>query len=339
MPIYQPTPGVRSHAVMLPLSQVSPTTVSSPAILLPNIPQATALAQAIGGGLTATWTVPAVDGAHSAATGFNLRFSPSGANTWTVVSNVASPCPLVGLTAGAAYDVQVQSANAAGVSGWSATSTLSTAAAPSGSSVPNAPSINSVAPPADGTNSVLTVIWTPPAADSSHPAAAGYNLRYSPSGAGTWTTVSGVASPYKISGLSGAAAIDVEVQATNASGNPGAWSSVTTGSTWGATVTGGNLAFATTQVHGTGVAPGGGANCIATPAPTGVTGAAFAWSASSSTVPTTGLVAGSADGQTNGWGQYFNAPATAGTYYLWMLAQGAGNVTIGALVSPAITVT
>jgi hypothetical protein len=70
-----------------------------------------------------------------------------------------------------------------------------------------------------------------------------------------------------------------------------------------------------------------------------VTGAAFAWSASASTVPTTGLIATSSDGQTNGWGQYFNAPATAGTYYLWMLAQGAGNVTIGALASSAITVT
>ena len=63
-----------------------------------------------------------------------------------------------------------------------------------------------------------------------------------------------------------------------------------------------------------------------------------AWSASHSTVPTTGLIAAGADGQTNGWGQWFTAPATAGTFYLWTLAQGAGAVTSGALVTSAITV-
>lgn len=336
MPIYQPTPGVRSHSVMLPLSRAHPQTASSPATLVPNVPAAPSLAQVAGGGLTATWATPAVDSTHGAATGFNLQFSPAGANTWTVVSNATSPYTLAGLSAGAALDVQLQSRNAAGVSAWSATSTLSTA---SGASVPNMPSISFVSPPPDGTNSVLTVAWMPPTADGSHPAAAGYNLRYSPSGAGTWTTIPGVTSPYSISGLSGAAAIDVEVQATNASGNAGAWSATTTASTWGATVAAGNLAIATTQVHNTGVAPAGGANLTATPAPTAVTGAAFAWSASSSAVPTTGLIATSSDGQPNGWGQYFDAPATAGIYYLWMLAQGAGNATIGALVSSAIVVT
>lgn len=283
-----------------------------------------------------TWTVPAVDSTHSASTGFNLQFSPAGANSWTVVSNVASPYALAGLAVGTAFDVQVQSLNAAGASAWSATSTLSTASA---ASVPNAPSITSIAPSPDGTNSVLTVVWTAPTTDSNHPAAVTYNVRYSPSGAGTWTTISGAASPCRISGLSGASAIDVQVQATNVSGNAGAWSGTTTGTTWGTTVAVGSLVIATTQVHNAGVSPSGGANFTATPAPTSVTGGAFAWSASASTIPTTGLIVGSADGQTNGWGQYFNAPATTGTYYLWMLAQGAGNVTIGALVSSAITVT
>jgi hypothetical protein len=56
-------------------------------------------------------------------------------------------------------------------------------------------------------------------------------------------------------------------------------------------------------------------------------------------VPTSGLNVAGADGQTNGWGLYFNTPATAGTYYLWLLAQGAGGITTGALVTSAITVT
>ena len=100
----------------------------------------------------------------------------------------------------------------------------------------------------------------------------------------------------------------------------------------------GNLTVATAQVHGANVAPSGGANIIATPAPTAVASAVLAWSASPSATPTTNLVATSSDGQTNGWGQYISAPATAGTYYLWMLAQNAGGTTIGALVSSAITV-
>jgi hypothetical protein len=95
---------------------------------------------------------------------------------------------------------------------------------------------------------------------------------------------------------------------------------------------------AASQVHNSSVAPNGGVNFTAAAAPTAVTSAAFAWSGSQTTLPTTGLIAASADGQTNGWGQWFNTPATAGTFYLWMLAQGAGGVTTGALVTSAIDV-
>ncbi len=72
--------------------------------------------------------------------------------------------------------------------------------------------------------------------------------------------------------------------------------------------------------------------------PTAITGGAFAWAATNTTLPTSGLIMANSDGQTNGWGQWFNAPATAGTYYLWLLAQGAGSTTTGALVTSAITV-
>jgi hypothetical protein len=196
-----------------------------------------------------------------------------------------------------------------------------------------------VVPPPNGTAGELTVTWTSPATDGTHGTATGYNLRTSPSGAGTWTTVTGVASPYVFIGLAGGAAIDVEVQGTNAAASPGAWSAITTGTTWGATVVPGGWTAAASQVHGTNVAPNGGVQLVATPAPTVVTGAAFAWSSSPSAIPSTGLIAAAADGQTNGWGQYMSAPATAGTFYLWMLAQGTGGATIGALVTSAITVT
>jgi hypothetical protein len=315
-------------------SATSTLTTAGP--FAPNAPNAASLAQGTGSNLTVTWTAPAVDNTHGAATGFNLRSSPSGVGTWTTVSGVTSPYALSGLAAGAAFDVQVQGSDVAGAGAWSATSTLTTASA--GPYAPNAPAIAGVAPPADGTNTKLTVTWTPPTVDANHGAASGYNLRYSPTGTGTWTTVSGVTSPYTITGLTGTAAFDVEVQGTNAAASPGPWSAIMTATTWGATVVPGSWSVATSQVHGASVAPNGGANLTATPAPTAATGASFAWSTSNTAIPTSGLIAAGADGQNNGWGQWFNAPATAGTYYLWMLAQGSGSVTIGALVTSAITV-
>ena len=316
-------------------SATSTLTTAAP-VYVPNTPAAATLAQGSGSNLTVTWTAPATDGTHSAATAYSLRSSPSGAGTWTTVSAVTSPYTLTGLTAGAAYDVQIQASDTAGSSAWSATSTLTTAA--SGPYAPNTPAITSVAPPPNGTNSQLTVTWSAPATDGTHGAATGYNVRTSPSGAGTWTTVTGVTSPYTITGLAGATAIDVEVQATNAAASPSGWSGLTTATTWGATVAPGFWTAAATQTHNASVAPNGGVMMTAVAAPTAVTGTAFAWSTSASTIPTSGLIAAAGDGQTNGWAQYFNAPATAGTYYLWMLAQGSGAVTTGALVTSAITV-
>ncbi len=316
-------------------SAVSTLTTGAAGPLTPNAPAAPVLTQGSGSNLTATWSAPATDSSHSAATTYNLRSSPTGAGTWTTVSGVTSPSTITGLAAGSAYDVEVQGSNAGGIGAWSAIGTLTTAAA--GPFAPNAPSIIKVVAPPDGTATKLAVTWTAPATDGSHSAATGYNVRTSPTGAGTWTTVTNVTSPYTVTGLAGAAAIDVEVQATNTAGS-GAWSPITTATTWGATVVPANWVAASTQVHGTSVTPNGGVNMFAVAAPTAVTGGACAWSASATTVPTTGLIAASGDGQTNGYGQWFNAPATAGTYYLWLLAQGAGG-TIGALVTSAITVT
>ena len=319
------------------VSAWSATSSLTTATAVPNATGAPSLTQGTGGGVTVIWASPASDSTHNGATGFNLRYSPSGAANWTTVTGVTSPYALNGLAAGSAFDIEIQGLNAAGVGAWSASSTLTVTAA--GPNAPNAPAIASVTPPPDGTASKLSVVWTAPATDSTHNAATGYNLRYSPSGAGTWTTVANVTSPYTLTGLTGGSAIDVEVQATNAAVSPGAWSAAVTATTWGAIVVPGNWTAAASQVHGTSVAPNGGLQLVATASPTAVTGAAFAFSTSSSTVPTSGLTAASADGQTNGWGQYLNAPATAGTYYVWMLAQGAGGATIGALVTSAITVT
>ena len=312
-----------------------PAVVGTP--FIPNTPGAPVLTHGSGADLIVTWVVPPIDVSHSLATGFTLRYSLAGAATWTIVPNAVSPRTLTGLPAATAFDVQILASNPFGGSAWSASGTLMTGVV--GPNAPNVPAIASVAPPPDGTAGKLKVVWTAPAVDAGHDAATGYNLRYSPSGANTWTVVTGATSPYTLTGLSGGATIDVEVQATNAAASPGAWSAATSGTAWGATVAQGGWVPAATQVHGTATAPNGGAQMFAVAAPTAVTGASFAWSASNTIVPTSGLIAAGPDGQANGWGQWFNTPALAGTYYVWMLAQGSGGATIGALPGAAITVT
>jgi hypothetical protein len=352
---FTPQSGSRMANVYGPLQRKSPNSVTgniypkydnpgaapAPAPLtgpnIPNTPSAVSLTQGTNGDLIVNWAVPASDDTHDPATTFALRYSLTNADIWAAVPNVVSPYDLTGLPAGAAIDVQLQSVNAAGVSDWSPISTLATASA--GQSAPNAPSILAVAPRPDGTNTTLTVTWPPPVADGIHGAATGYNLRSSPHGAGTWTTVSNVTSPYSLTGLVGATALDVQVQATNAAPSPGAWSPTTTGTTWGVTIVPGNWVAAPSQIRDTPVGPNGGVQMTATAAPTAVSGAAFAWSAGNIEVPTTGLIAAGVDGHTTGWGLWFSARATPGTYYLWLLAQDAGGVTSGALVTSAITVT
>jgi hypothetical protein len=325
----QPGPGAAAPS--------QPSTVSAaPTPFRPNQPDPPTLGQGTNNDLIVLWTAPGVDTAHSTATTFSLRYSPSGTGTWTTVGTVSSPYALTGLTAGTAHDVQVRAANSGGTSNWSATATLSTVSA--GPYAPNAPAVPNIAPPADGTVTELTVTWAAPAVDGTHGAATGYNIRTSPHRANTWSVMNGVTSPCTLGGLSGATAVDIQVQATNAATSPSPWSATGMGRTWGAKVTPGGWQPATSQVHGASVAPNGGAQLIAIASPTAVTGAAFAWSTSATTVPTAGLIIATADGQQNGWGQSFNAPATAGTYYLWSLARGAGGITIGALVSGAITV-
>jgi hypothetical protein len=306
-------------------------TTGVPGPFAPQVPDAPKLNVGSGSGLVVTWVGPAIDTSHGAATSFNLRFRVSGMGSWVTVPGVVSPHILTGLGADLAYDVAIQAADIAGTSAWSEFSTATTATA-----APNAPAMVSAAPPPDGTADKLTVTWSPASVDSNHGAAISYNIRNSPTGAGSWSTATGVTSPHVITGLLGATEIDVEVQAVN-SGGASAWSAVTTGTTWGATVAPSNWGVAPTQTHSAIVMPNGGANMTAIAAPTAVTGAVLAWSTSALTIPITGLITAYGDGQANGWGMWFNNPDTPGTWYLWMLARNGSNI-IGANVTGPITV-
>jgi acetamidase/formamidase len=58
----------------------SATVTLTTATALPNIPATPSLAHGTGTDLAVSWATPTVDSTHSAATAFNLQFSPSGLN-------------------------------------------------------------------------------------------------------------------------------------------------------------------------------------------------------------------------------------------------------------------
>jgi hypothetical protein len=110
----------------------------------PNAPSLLMLAQGTGSSLFATWTAPAVDAAHDAATGFALRYRPAGAGAWTLLQEVSSPCELHGLPQATAIDLQLRAANAAGASAWSTSSRFTTGA--TGPLAPGGPMPNAAPP-------------------------------------------------------------------------------------------------------------------------------------------------------------------------------------------------
>jgi hypothetical protein len=90
----------------------SPPGVPNRTLPLPAAPNSLSLSRGSGSDLVASWSAPSVDATHGAVTSYSLRFSPSGAGTWTGAMGVTSPYTFSGLTVGAPYDVQIQSANA-----------------------------------------------------------------------------------------------------------------------------------------------------------------------------------------------------------------------------------
>ncbi len=309
----------------------TPVTVTA----APNAPGSVSLANGNGSDLVVAWTAPAIDATHGAATGFNLHYSPTGAGNWTLVSGVSSPYDLSGLPGQARIDVQLQGTNAAGSSVWSATSTLTTGVA--GPQAPNAPAITSVVAPADGTVGKLVVTWTAPAADNTHGAATGYNIRTSPSGANTWTVVTGVTSPYTLTGLTGGAAIDVEVQATNAA-TAGAWSAATTVTSYSSTISLASPSTSTSIAHNTATVPAPATQAVVSGLPTTIQAQ---WSTSATTVPTAWQASSGAYNtyQAVWYLALTTTTNTPGSAYIWVQALNSSNQVIGELVSGPYTIT
>ncbi len=161
----------------------------------------------------------------SAILSYDLRYSLDEA-AWTVVTGIAEPQPIGGLSSGTNYFVQTRAVNAVGAGAWSASTSATTASAASVPAQMAAPvvtalsetelSVDRAAAPADGGSPILR-----------------YDLRHSTDEV-VWTLVQDItATAEVVSGLAAGTTYSVQTRAVNALDNdPQNWSasaSATTG--------------------------------------------------------------------------------------------------------------
>lgn len=88
----------------------------------PNLPSGVTVGSVTSSTVPITWTAPATDASHGAATSYTVQWRQTGTSTWTQQSGVSGASyTITGLIAATEYDVQVQAVNAAGSSAFTAT--------------------------------------------------------------------------------------------------------------------------------------------------------------------------------------------------------------------------
>ncbi len=150
--------------------------------------------------------------AVSGAVSYNIRYRVTGTSTWTTTTTTTNSKALSSLTAGAAYEFQVQTVCSASSSAFSSSSTFTTLAScgtPSGLSS------------ASITSSSATLNWTAVSG------AISYNIQYRITGTSTWTVTTSTTNSKALSSLTAGAAYEFQVQ-TVCSANTSAFSSSST---------------------------------------------------------------------------------------------------------------
>src|SRR5438477_323846 len=119
---------------------------------------------------TVRWT------AVSGAVTYNLQWKASSSSTWTTITGITTTSrSLTGLTAGTAYQFQVQTVCSAGSGSYSAATSFTTTAS---CGTPTGLTSSSI------TTTSATVSWT------AISGAVTYNLQWKPTSSSTWTTIS-----------------------------------------------------------------------------------------------------------------------------------------------------
>lgn len=307
-------------------SVISDSTSAAPTYA-PNVPTSLASGSISSTSITWTWTAPAVDGSHSAAATYSIETSNDNATWSSAITGITTTSyTATGLTASTNYYLRVLAVNAAGSSAY--TSGVEGTTSSGSGSVPGA-----VGSLAAGTVTSYTVplTWTAPTTGG---AATGVTVQFRLNGSAIWqnatTSLSGSATSYTVTGLIAGQTYQFNVFATNGSGS-GAGSTVT------ATPTASGLAFADwgsggypqNFVHGASQA-----FVVFLTSGTNIASLKYGYSLTPYDIPTT-LNAGTSYSSTCYGTLSAVTPASAGTYYGWMLFYDASGDCIFAVVGAA----
>ncbi len=213
-------------------SSWSSSATATPTAQKPDTPAAPTLTYG-DQSLTATWSAPADNGAD--ITDYDVRYCTNStgcdaANEWTALNDsgnnatsTATTATISSLTNGTTYQVQVRAGNSKGDSAWS------TSATEKPSTVPNAPA----APTLAVKNQSLGVSWAAPSVTGGADIT-GYKVRHCDNSTGCdapgeWTakTLTGTDTTTTLSTLTNGTTYQVQVAATNRSGDS-TWSSSAT---------------------------------------------------------------------------------------------------------------
>lgn len=283
-----------------------------------------------------SWTAPGIGGSPSS---YTVQYRVTGGGGWSQVSGISSTSYTVtGLAASTEYDFQVQAVNAGGVSAWTATASATTAAG----SAPGTPTGLTAGSP---TSNSIALSWTAPGSGG---AGASYNVQYQLQSGGSWTQLSGISgTSYTVTGLAASTTYNFQVQAVNG-GLTSSWTSTVSE----ATVAPSNYLLTWTGTMNTNIPLGGSTftpsqgaivaqvndNSAAGDGDHTVPAATyFAWSTSGSVMPVSGYIS-TVQYTNNGhnlWVQYINAPASAGNYYLWAIAENSSGAVVATYVWPS----
>jgi hypothetical protein len=294
----------------------------------PGAPTNLAASTATSSTMTLTWSAPASGGTVS---GYSAYFKLHSGSTWSLatagLAASATSYKVTGLASGTSYDFYV-AANSAGngsTASGTVTQSTTTIAGP-----------NAVTALAAGTvtNFTVPLSWTAPAVDSSHGAAATYTIQYCINTSSIWATAAaGVTNAYyTVTGLIAGLEYQFNVFGVNAAGT-GAGSTVT--ATPGPAL--GSFTYWGTGGYPNAPVAHGSTGAIATfTTSSSVASAGFGWSPTQVDPPATLQAMTLFNGNPLVYGSYSaNMPASAGTWYGWMIFYDSTGDAIFAVIATA----